>query len=152
MYSRNRMSIQVRINLTEIIGGRSYVYPHLFVSRHEKPADNALSYQNIQDRYHGRNDPVAKKILATHAETQGLAPPDDQSVVRFSSHSITCYSPHPLSRCHCIYLLFLSLRPSQSSVHESFKHSLRWIQRSSGPLFMSPSQGTKHPPTRLDHH
>lgn len=50
-------------------------------SRHEKPVENDLSHQNMQDRYYGRNDPVAHKILATHADSQGLTPPDDQSIV-----------------------------------------------------------------------
>ncbi|EPQ58723.1 hypothetical protein GLOTRDRAFT_36495 [Gloeophyllum trabeum ATCC 11539] len=48
--------------------------------RHEKPVENELSKQNIQDRYYGRNDAVAKKILLTHASSMGLQPPDDQSV------------------------------------------------------------------------
>jgi len=48
--------------------------------RHEMPVNNELSHQNIQDRYHGRSDPVAKKILSMHAESQGLKPPDDQSI------------------------------------------------------------------------
>jgi len=49
--------------------------------RHEMPANNELSKQNIQDRFFGQNDPVARKILAGHAETQGLKPPEDESVV-----------------------------------------------------------------------
>ena len=49
--------------------------------RHEKPADDALAHQNIQDRYHGRSDPVARKILSAHAEAQGLKPPEDESIV-----------------------------------------------------------------------
>ncbi|KAH7912230.1 hypothetical protein BJ138DRAFT_1084039 [Hygrophoropsis aurantiaca] len=48
--------------------------------RHEKPVENDLSHQNIQDRYHGTNDPVARKIMAGHADTQGLKPPEDQSI------------------------------------------------------------------------
>ena len=50
-------------------------------SRHEVPEKNELSKQNIQDRYFGNNDPVARKILAGHAEQQGLKPPEDESVV-----------------------------------------------------------------------
>ena len=46
------------------------------------PVQNELSKQNIQDRYHGRNDPVAKKIMSTHAANMGLQPPEDQSIVR----------------------------------------------------------------------
>ena len=49
--------------------------------RHEKPVDNELSKQNMQDRYHGRNDPVARKIMGTHAKNQGLEPPEDTSIV-----------------------------------------------------------------------
>jgi len=49
--------------------------------RHEKPVDNALSKQNIQDRYYGKNDPVAHKILSKHAESQGLKPPEDTSIM-----------------------------------------------------------------------
>lgn len=46
------------------------------------PVQNELSKQNIQDRYHGRNDPVAKKIMSGHAAAMGLQPPEDQNVVR----------------------------------------------------------------------
>lgn len=49
--------------------------------RHEMPEKNELSKQNIQDRFFGRNDPVARKILAGNAEKQGLQPPEDESVV-----------------------------------------------------------------------
>src|SRR6266404_9245307 len=49
--------------------------------RHEIPVKDELSKQNIQDRYFGQNDPVARKILAGHAEEQGLKPPEDESVV-----------------------------------------------------------------------
>ncbi|EKM82520.1 hypothetical protein AGABI1DRAFT_111127 [Agaricus bisporus var. burnettii JB137-S8] len=48
--------------------------------RHEKPVDNELAHQNMQDRYHGRNDPVANKILGGHAESQGLKPPEDTTI------------------------------------------------------------------------
>ncbi|KAI0256942.1 pre-mRNA-splicing factor SLT11 [Lactifluus subvellereus] len=49
--------------------------------RHEMPVQNELSKQNIQDRFFGRNDPVARKILSGHAEKQGLKPPEDESVM-----------------------------------------------------------------------
>lgn len=48
---------------------------------HEIPDKNELSNQNIKDRYYGRNDPVAKKILRQNATTLGLQPPEDQSIV-----------------------------------------------------------------------
>ena len=59
--------------------------------RHEKPVENELSKQNIQDRYFGHNDPVAKKILSGHAESQGLKPPEDKSIVRTLSF-LTCHT------------------------------------------------------------
>ncbi|KAG8738721.1 Pre-mRNA-splicing factor slt11 [Ceratobasidium sp. 414] len=48
--------------------------------RHELPQENELSQQNIKDRFYGRNDPVAKKILSTFAASQGLQPPEDQAI------------------------------------------------------------------------
>jgi len=48
--------------------------------RHEIPEKNELSNQNIRDRYYGRNDPVAKKILSGHAASQGLTPPEDTDI------------------------------------------------------------------------
>lgn len=58
----------------------------MLVIRHEKPTEGPLAKQNIQDRYHGRNDPVAHKIMAKHAEDQGLKPPEDTSIVRGPSN------------------------------------------------------------------
>ena len=54
--------------------------------RHEMPPPpSALSKQNIQDRYAGRNDPVALKMLGRvkgggRVDNGGLVPPDDASV------------------------------------------------------------------------
>ncbi|KAG8933277.1 Pre-mRNA-splicing factor slt11 [Tulasnella sp. 418] len=48
--------------------------------RHELPQKNELSHQNIKDRYYGRNDPVARKIMSTHAAEKGLQPPEDTSI------------------------------------------------------------------------
>ncbi|CAE7117704.1 unnamed protein product, partial [Rhizoctonia solani] len=48
--------------------------------RHELPQENELSHQNIKDRFYGRNDPVAKKILSVQAVKQGLEPPQDKSI------------------------------------------------------------------------
>ena len=56
--------------------------------RHEKPQENGLEKQNIADRYHGNNDPVAKKILREHAESKGLVAPEDKAIVsRFKATS-----------------------------------------------------------------
>lgn len=48
--------------------------------RHELPVQNELSKQNIQDRFHGKNDPVAKKMLGAAASDMGLTPPDDKEI------------------------------------------------------------------------
>ncbi|KAJ9101501.1 Pre-mRNA-splicing factor slt11 [Naganishia cerealis] len=49
--------------------------------RHEIPQENnGLEKQNMVDRYHGRNDPVAKKMLSQHAESKGLVAPEDKSI------------------------------------------------------------------------
>ncbi|WVQ86060.1 pre-mRNA-splicing factor SLT11 [Cryptococcus sp. DSM 104549] len=48
--------------------------------RHEVPEENGLQKQNIQDRYYGKNDPVAKKILREQAESKGLKTPEDKSI------------------------------------------------------------------------
>jgi len=50
--------------------------------RHEMPKENGLEKQNFQDRYYGRNDPVAKKILQGVAESKGLKAPEDKEIVR----------------------------------------------------------------------
>jgi hypothetical protein len=52
--------------------------------RHEMPKENGLEKQNFQDRYYGRNDPVAKKILQGVAESKGLKAPEDKEIVSLS--------------------------------------------------------------------
>eukprot|EP00698_Gefionella_okellyi_P006376 TRINITY_DN15731_c0_g1_i1.p1 TRINITY_DN15731_c0_g1~~TRINITY_DN15731_c0_g1_i1.p1 ORF type:complete len:373 (+),score=60.73 TRINITY_DN15731_c0_g1_i1:29-1120(+) len=48
---------------------------------HELPThDPELSSQNMQDRFNGVNDPVAKKMLTRLANTPGLTPPADTSI------------------------------------------------------------------------
>jgi len=42
--------------------------------------ESDLSHQNIQDRFHGENDPVAKRILGRVDKTQQKAP-EDQSII-----------------------------------------------------------------------
>jgi len=73
-YKRNRPHICSFFAKGECSRGTECPY------RHEKMVESELSHQNLQDRYHGRNDPVARKILTTHADSQGLAPPEDQSI------------------------------------------------------------------------
>ncbi|KAJ2865066.1 Pre-mRNA-splicing factor slt11 [Coemansia aciculifera] len=49
--------------------------------RHEMPQGNAeLAKQNIVDRYHGNNDPVARRMLARSLKTDKLDAPEDKSI------------------------------------------------------------------------
>lgn len=50
--------------------------------RHEMPdGDEDLAKQNIVDRYHGTNDPVAKRMLAKKmTKADKLSPPEDKSI------------------------------------------------------------------------
>ncbi|XP_031619131.1 pre-mRNA-splicing factor RBM22 isoform X2 [Contarinia nasturtii] len=50
--------------------------------RHDKPnePDDPLSEQNIKDRYYGRNDPVADKIMKRAAQLPTLDPPEEKSI------------------------------------------------------------------------
>ncbi|KIM87240.1 hypothetical protein PILCRDRAFT_815717 [Piloderma croceum F 1598] len=86
--------------------------------RHEKPVENDLSHQNMQDRYYGRNDPVAHKILATHADSQGLTPPDDQSITSIFLSSLPAEATELSIRTRVIQSL-PGMQPSQlkSVVH-----------------------------------
>lgn len=51
--------------------------------RHEMPTDpnDPLSKQNMKDRFHGVNDPVAEKMLARAATMKSLTVPDDKSIM-----------------------------------------------------------------------
>ncbi|XP_050087317.1 pre-mRNA-splicing factor RBM22 [Anopheles aquasalis] len=50
--------------------------------RHDKPVepDDPLSEQNIRDRYYGRNDPVADKLMKRAATIPTLDPPEDKTI------------------------------------------------------------------------
>ncbi|XP_055588291.1 pre-mRNA-splicing factor RBM22 [Uranotaenia lowii] len=50
--------------------------------RHDKPVepDDPLSEQNIRDRYYGRNDPVADKLMKRAASFPTLDPPEDKTI------------------------------------------------------------------------
>jgi hypothetical protein len=61
------------------------------------PPGSAHSNLLAIERYFRNNDLVARKILARHAEQQGLKPPEDESVVRPACSVICRYScPHEL--------------------------------------------------------
>ncbi|THH12522.1 hypothetical protein EW146_g7618 [Bondarzewia mesenterica] len=86
--------------------------------RHEKPVENELSKQNIQDRYHGNNDPVARKIMSTHANNQGLAPPEDASVMSLFLSSLPTTATEATVRTRVLQSLPM-IQPAQlrSVVH-----------------------------------
>lgn len=50
--------------------------------RHEKPTDpdDPLSEQNLRDRYYGRDDPVASKLLSKYDSMPKLTPPEDRTI------------------------------------------------------------------------
>lgn len=56
--------------------------------RHEVPEENGLQKQNLADRYYGRNDPVAKKILRQSAEGKGMKAPEDLAVVSLAQSKL----------------------------------------------------------------
>ena len=94
--SRSPVSVQVSTSCSSVVG-----QPNAAI-RHEKPTDSALAKQNIQDRYHGRSDPVAQKIMAKHAESQGLKPPEDTSIVSdYSIKHTGANSQYLRCRCSC---------------------------------------------------
>lgn len=97
--------------------------------RHEKPVDNELARQNMQDRYHGRNDPVARKILSTHADTQGLKPPEDVTIVRLHYFLVSSRS---LSSCShlqtSIFLSSLSPESTELSIRTRVLQSLPTVE------------------------
>jgi len=86
--------------------------------RHEKPVENELSKQNIQDRYHGHSDPVARKILSTHADSQGLKLPEDQSVMSLFLSSLPTAATETTIRTRVLQSL-PTIQPAQlrSVVH-----------------------------------
>jgi len=77
--------------------------------RHEMPEDNDLQKQNIKDRYHGRNDPVAKKLLSSYATSKGLEPPVDTSIQSLFLTTLPANATEESVRTHVIHSLpFLS--------------------------------------------
>ncbi|CAD7948621.1 unnamed protein product [Amoebophrya sp. A25] len=48
--------------------------------RHEMPETGELSKQNVRDRFHGTNDPLAAKLNRVANEKLTLKPPEDKSI------------------------------------------------------------------------
>lgn len=113
---------------------------HPLYCRHEKPVDNELSKQNMQDRYYGRADPVANKILSGYADTQGLKPPEDETVVSnlLSPRSLTLLiAPRCLYSCP----LYLRLQQNKRCGHVWRRPSPQLIHRIFGRLYILQRQG-----------
>ena len=66
------------------------------------PEDNGLQKQNIKDRYHGRSDPVAKKLLASYAASKGLEPPEDPSIQSLFLTTLPASATEEAVRLHVI--------------------------------------------------
>eukprot|EP00933_Yihiella_yeosuensis_P003709 TRINITY_DN10689_c0_g1_i1.p1 TRINITY_DN10689_c0_g1~~TRINITY_DN10689_c0_g1_i1.p1 ORF type:complete len:356 (+),score=64.95 TRINITY_DN10689_c0_g1_i1:55-1122(+) len=48
--------------------------------KHELPQGGELANQKLRDRFHGENDPLAKKIMRRAEEDLTLMPPEDKSI------------------------------------------------------------------------
>eukprot|EP00013_Stygamoeba_regulata_P022737 CAMPEP_0177660728 /NCGR_PEP_ID=MMETSP0447-20121125/18221_1 /TAXON_ID=0 /ORGANISM="Stygamoeba regulata, Strain BSH-02190019" /LENGTH=378 /DNA_ID=CAMNT_0019165865 /DNA_START=28 /DNA_END=1164 /DNA_ORIENTATION=+ len=57
--------------------------------RHETPEETELSHQNLKDRYYGKNDPVAAKILQQAEKMNQLTPPDDTNITTIRLYNLT---------------------------------------------------------------
>ncbi|THU87251.1 pre-mRNA-splicing factor SLT11 [Dendrothele bispora CBS 962.96] len=111
-YKRNRPKICSFFAKGECNRGNECPY------RHEKPENDELSHQNIKDRYHGHNDPVARKILATNAESQGLKPPEDTNITSLFLSSLSADSTELSIRTKVLKSLpFLDPNQLKSVVH-----------------------------------
>lgn len=97
-YKRNRPHVCSFFVKGECNRGAECPYRHEVQSESKKE----LAHQNLQDRYHGHNDPVAKNILAKNADIMGLKPPEDVTIVslilsRSSLKQLTAVVDIPLS-------------------------------------------------------
>ncbi|KAJ1922233.1 Pre-mRNA-splicing factor slt11 [Mycoemilia scoparia] len=77
-YKRNRAHICSFYVRGECTRGNECPY------RHELPEpESDLSKQNIQDRYHGTNDPLARRIIGKASKSSQLNAPEDKTVVSY---------------------------------------------------------------------
>ncbi|ORY93302.1 hypothetical protein BCR43DRAFT_532351 [Syncephalastrum racemosum] len=72
-YKRNRAHICSFFVKGECTRGDDCPY------RHEMPGEDQF-HQDIKDRYHGSNDPVAQKMLTRTRNTRPLEPPEDKTI------------------------------------------------------------------------
>jgi hypothetical protein len=81
------------------------------------PQENGLQKQNIQDRYYGKNDPVAKKILQGVAESKGLKAPEDKEIV--GHHLSLLLGIQLIKRQHSSSLVYQHAQKTRSEHHSS---------------------------------
>ncbi|KAK7054760.1 Pre-mRNA-splicing factor slt11 [Paramarasmius palmivorus] len=61
--------------------------------------------KTLQDRYYGRSDPVANKILSQYSESQGLKPPEDESIMSLFLSSLASESTEQSIRARILQSL-----------------------------------------------
>ena len=101
------------------------------VIRHEIPSEGDLSKQNLQDRYYGRNDPVAKKILREQADSKGMKVPEDKTVV---SHQIFL----PIARAELMARPHYFSSEYQNAPNKMFEMRSSSLALSSNPVVSRP--------------
>ncbi|CAK9779473.1 cell wall organization and biogenesis-related protein [Cutaneotrichosporon oleaginosum] len=79
-YKRNRPHICSFFQKGECKRGDACPFRHEAPEAGAGPVRGGNVQQSMQDRYYGRNDPAAKKILGQVAEARGLKPPEDKSI------------------------------------------------------------------------
>lgn len=96
--------------------------------RHEMPdaSNQAFSNQNIQDRYHGTNDPVAKKILEKVVKmNDSVKPPEDRSITTLFVGGVTdSVSESDIKSAMYVYGELKSVKkiPSRKCAFVTFKY------------------------------
>jgi hypothetical protein len=103
-----------------VAGADSFVTP-----RHEKPVpatQPSSATKSIADRYHGRNDPVANKLLRENATQAGLTPPADESIVR---RRASLLRPLPMTDTRDAPPLFASADHAASTVTATYERGGR---------------------------
>jgi pre-mRNA-splicing factor RBM22/SLT11 len=118
--------------------------------RHEMPQNNELSHQTIQARYHGHNDPVARKILAANAENHGLRPPDDTTIVRMIL--VFLFEPSLITLQTSLFLSSLSPKSTEQSIRTRVIQSLPSVDPTQLKSIVHVAKTRLVPPILLGYH
>jgi pre-mRNA-splicing factor RBM22/SLT11 len=91
--------------------------------RHELPDDDPeLSKQNFKDRYYGKDDPVAKKML-NRIDDYGLKPPQDPDIKTLYLGNV----PPTISEQDIRYVLSIAVLFSFLIFHSLVMYSMRTV-------------------------